>query len=163
MGFKLTGQGWVQVEDPDSEEDPGSKKGKRKAGSSSKRRAPPRKSPRLSRGCSQNVVIKSSESSESPKKTVALLEVEDSLELYESVNETADKEDSIEYSAEILPEYVPPEQVSPVVPDPSFPPIPEEIPPASILPPVVDPTPTTPIVPIAETIPQPASSNTTYC
>lgn len=61
------------------------------------------------------MVIESSKSSENAKKTAAPLELKDSLELSESVNETTDKEDSIEYSVEVLPESIPPEKVSLII------------------------------------------------
>lgn len=45
LGFKLSNKGWVRVEDPNSDEDPSARKGKRKIGTFSKKKMSPRKSP----------------------------------------------------------------------------------------------------------------------
>lgn len=108
MGFKLTGKGWVRVKDADSDEEPTSRKGKRKVGSTSKSQDPPRKSPRLVRGCTR-MVIESSKSFSNPLKTIMPVKLEDSLELSDRIHDpVAKKEDSMEYSAKNEPiPYIP--------------------------------------------------------
>lgn len=108
LGFRFTSKGWIRAVDPGSDEDPASRKGKRKVGSSSRRKAPPsRKSARLLRGLTNVDAIEESDSSESPSKTILLVELEDSLEISEGIGEQdpalAEKEDSLEYFAETSP------------------------------------------------------------
>lgn len=103
-------------------------------------------------------MVESSKSSESPKKNVALVEVEDSLGLSESINETAaEKEDSIEYFVKNLPDPMPPEQVSPVAPVAPVPPTTEEIPASATMSSATNPTLTE--APATEATPLAASQN----
>lgn len=93
MGFRFSGKAWTREDEADFEQEyPGTKKGKCKAASSTKRKgvrkiaSPPRKSTRLAKGKTMVNVIEE-EKTESSQSLVNPVEPKDSLEISEGVEE----------------------------------------------------------------------------